>query len=161
MNKVFLSIGSNEGNRLKNILLSIMKISQLEDTYIENISSVYESEPYGVKEQNFFLNLVILIQTKLSPRELFKNLKMIENDIGRIDRGHWQPREIDIDILFYDKLIMKEENLQIPHADLHNRIFVLEPFCEIEPEFIHPVLGKSIKELFLQLEKKDQIIKLK
>lgn len=161
MNKVFLSIGSNEGNRLKNILLSIMKISQLEDTYIENISSVYESEPYGVKEQNSFLNLVILIQTKLSPRELFENLKMIENDIGRIDRGHWQPREIDIDILFYDKLIMKEENLQIPHADLHNRIFVLEPFCEIEPEFIHPVLGKSIKELFLQLEKKDQIIKLK
>lgn len=161
MNKVFLSIGSNEGNRLKNILLSIMKISQLEDTYIENISSVYESEPYGVKEQNSFLNLVILIQTKLSPRELLKNLKMIENDIGRIDRGHWQPREIDIDILFYDKLIMKEENLQIPHADLHNRVFVLEPFCEIEPEFIHPVLGKSIKELFLQLEKKDQIIKLK
>lgn len=161
MNKVFLSIGSNEGNRLKNILLSIMKISQLEDTYIENISSVYESEPYGVKEQNSFLNLVILIQTKLSPKELFKNLKMIENDIGRIDRGRWQPREIDIDILFYDKLIMKEENLQIPHADLHNRVFVLEPFCEIEPEFIHPVLGKSIKELFLQLEKKDQIIKLK
>lgn len=161
MNKVFLSIGSNEGNRLKNILLSIMKISQLEDTYIENISSVYESEPYGVKEQNSFLNLVILIQTKLSPRELFENLKMIEKDIGRIYRGRWQPREIDIDILFYDKLIMKEENLQIPHADLHNRVFVLEPFCEIEPEFIHPVLGKSIKELFLQLEKKDQIIKLK
>lgn len=161
MNKVFLSIGSNEGNRLKNILLSIMKISQLDDTYIENISSVYESEPYGVKEQNSFLNLVILIQTKLSPRELFENLKMIENDIGRIYRGRWQPREIDIDILFYDKLIMKEENLQIPHADLHNRVFVLEPFCEIEPEFIHPVLGKSIKELFLQLEKKDQIIKLK
>lgn len=161
MNKVFLSIGSNEGNRLKNILLSIIKISQLEDTFIENISSVYETEPYGVKEQNSFLNLVILIQTKLSPRELFENLKMIENEIGRIDRGRWQPREIDIDILFYDKLIMNEEDLQIPHADLHNRIFVLEPFCEIEPELIHPVLGKSIKELFLQLEKKDQIIKLK
>lgn len=161
MNKVFLSIGSNEGNRLKNILLSIIKISQLENTFIENISSVYETEPYGVKEQNSFLNLVILIQTKLSPRELFENLKMIENDIGRIDRGRWQPREIDIDILFYDKLIMNEEDLQIPHADLHNRIFVLEPFCEIEPELIHPVLGKSIKELFLQLEKKDQIIKLK
>lgn len=161
MNKVFLSIGSNEGNRLKNILLSIIKISQLENTFIENISSVYETEPYGVKEQNSFLNLVILIQTKLSPRELFENLKMIENDIGRIDRGRWQPREIDIDILFYDKLIMNEEDLQIPHADLHNRIFVLEPFCEIEPELIHPILGKSIKELFLQLEKKDQIIKLK
>lgn len=161
MNKVFLSIGSNEGNRLKNILLSIIKISQLENTFIENISSVYETEPYGVKEQNSFLNLVILIQTKLSPRELFENLKMIENDIGRINRGRWQPREIDIDILFYDKLIMKEEDLQIPHADLHNRIFVLEPFCEIEPELIHPILGKSIKELFLQLEKKDQIIKLK
>lgn len=161
MSKVFLSIGSNEGNRLKNILLSIIKISQLEDTYIENISSVYETEPYGVKEQNFFLNLVISIRTKLSPRKLFENLKMIENDIGRIDRGRWQPREIDIDILFYDKLTMNEEDLQIPHTDLHNRIFVLEPFCEIEPEFIHPVLGKSIEELFLQLEKKDQIIKLK
>lgn len=160
MKKVFLSLGSNQGNRFKNILEAILKINQMPSTRLEKFSSIYETEPYKIEGQQKFLNLVLSISTSLSPFELYQNLLTIEKDLGRKTKGDLQPREIDIDILFYDDEIIDTPDLKIPHYDLHNRKFVLIPFVEIEPDFIHPVFKKSIKELLSQLNDNLSVTKL-
>jgi len=160
MSRVFLSLGSNKGNRFQNLFLALLKISQLSKTRVEKISSIYETEPYGVQNQQQFLNLVMLISTSLNPFELHENLLSIEFELGRETKGDFQPREIDIDILFYDDEIISHSELKIPHYDLHNRKFVLIPINEIEPDFIHPVFKKSIKELLSQLNDNLSVTKL-
>lgn len=151
MSKVFLSLGSNKGNRFLFITTALLSIQKLPYTYIVKISSFYETQPYKVENQNDFINLVAELETQLSPKELFNYVLEIEKKLGRKSKGDLQSREIDIDILFYDDFIIETQELTIPHPDLHNRIFVLQPFYEIEPEFIHPVFKKSIKELLSQL----------
>jgi 2-amino-4-hydroxy-6-hydroxymethyldihydropteridine diphosphokinase len=160
MSVVFLSLGSNRGNRFQNLILATLKINKLRSTKIEKISSIYETEPYGVQNQQKFLNLVMKISTLLNPTELHKNLVLIETELGRKTKGDLQPREIDIDILFYDYEIIQQTDLRIPHHDLHNRKFVLIPLAEIEPDFIHPVFKKSIKELLSQINDNLSVIKL-
>ncbi|MGB9665121.1 MAG: 2-amino-4-hydroxy-6-hydroxymethyldihydropteridine diphosphokinase [Ignavibacteria bacterium] len=160
MKKVFLSLGSNKGNRFRNILQAIVKISQLTSTRLEKISSVYETEPYKVKDQQKFLNLLLLVSTSLTPVELHQNLLSIEKELGRKTKGDQQAREIDIDILFYGDEVIEKPELKIPHYDLHNRKFVLVPFVEIEPDFVHPVFKKSIKELLSQLKDDLSVTKL-
>lgn len=160
MSIVFLSLGSNKGNRFLNLIASLIKISQLSNTRIEKISSIYETEPYKIKDQQNFLNLVISLTTTLNPTELHKNLLTIEKEVGRKTKGDFGPREIDIDILFYDDLTIDFPELKIPHYDLHNRKFVLIPFVEIEPDFIHPVFKKNIKELLSQLNVNLKVTKL-
>lgn len=160
MKLVFLSLGSNKGNRFQNLIFAILKISQLSSTKIKKMSSIYETEPYGVRNQNKFLNIVISILTSLSPAELQRKLASIERELGRKTKGDLQPREIDIDILFYDDEIIQQTDLQIPHYDLHNRRFVLIPLLEIEPNFIHPVFKKTIKELLSQVNDNLSVNKL-
>lgn len=160
MKLVFLSLGSNKGNRFQNLIFAILKISQLSSTKIKKMSSIYETEPYGVQNQNKFLNIVISILTSLSPAELQRKLVSIERELGRKTKGDLQPREIDIDILFYDDEIIQQTDLQIPHYDLHNRRFVLIPLLEIEPNFIHPVFKKTIKELLSQVNDSLSVNKL-
>jgi len=160
MKLVFLSLGSNKGNRFQNLIFAILKISQLSSTKIKKMSSIYETEPYGVQNQNKFLNIVISILTSLSPAELQRKLVSIERELGRKTKGDLQPREIDIDILFYDDEIIQQTDLQIPHYDLHNRRFVLIPLLEIEPNFIHPVFKKTIKELLSQVNDNLSVNKL-
>lgn len=160
MKKVFLSLGSNKGNRFRNILEAIIRISQLPSVKLEKISSVYETEPYKVTEQQRFLNLVLLISTSLTPVEIHQNLLSLEKELGRKTKGDQQAREIDIDILFYGDEIVEKPDLKIPHYDLHNRKFVLIPFVEVEPEFIHPVFKKTVKELLSQLKDDFSVTKL-
>ncbi len=148
--KYYLSIGSNIENRLNYLKTGIYFLKRL--GIVDKISKIYETVPVGVEEiQADYLNLVITLIAELSPPELLKELKSIEARLGRdIYRGHLKPRELDVDILFCDDLVFSSENLQIPHPGIANRRFVLIPLCDIAPELVHPVEGKSVSELLAQ-----------
>uniref|UniRef100_A0A7C5V2V1 2-amino-4-hydroxy-6-hydroxymethyldihydropteridine diphosphokinase n=1 Tax=Caldicellulosiruptor owensensis TaxID=55205 RepID=A0A7C5V2V1_9FIRM len=148
-NIVFLGLGSNLGDRDENIKKAIEHLK--DKVRIEKVSSIIETEPYGFVDQPKFLNCVLKGTTVLSPFELLEFVLDIENKMGRKRLFKWGPRNIDIDILLYDDLVIDAENLKIPHPELHKRLFVLEPLCEIEKDFVHPVLKKSVYELYTQL----------
>lgn len=148
-NKVFfiLSIGSNLGERIGNIKKSIEMISRIVGTEISRISSFYETEPVGFKEQPWFINIAVSGYTTLSAMEFFNYCKFIEQSIGRKQRPKWHEREIDIDILFFGNQFINSLVLQIPHKEIHKRRFVLVTAAEIHPEFVHPIFNKTILEL--------------
>ncbi|HAX61277.1 MAG TPA: 2-amino-4-hydroxy-6-hydroxymethyldihydropteridine diphosphokinase [Elusimicrobia bacterium] len=146
MTTVFLGLGSNRGDRKKNILKAI-RLLKKSGQKVLRISSLRETEPYGYKKQKKFLNAVAKLKTKLLPSELFELCKKIEKKIGRKKSFRWGPREIDIDILFFGKKVIENKKFTIPHSDLHNRNFVLTPLVEIAPNFVHPVLKKRVSEI--------------
>ncbi|EPS47030.1 2-amino-4-hydroxy-6-hydroxymethyldihydropteridine pyrophosphokinase [Clostridium botulinum CFSAN002367] len=119
---------------------------------IIKVSSIYETEPYGVLDQDSFLNGVVKIETNLTPEDLIGELLNIEKQLNRVRERRWGPRTIDLDIIFYDDLIINEKDLVIPHKDMENREFVLKPLCDIDENFIHPVLKKSVRELYDELK---------
>lgn len=150
MHKVFITIGSNLGDRMKNIEVALKKMEDYGLRIIKK-SSIIETEPYGFKEQGKFLNGVILIETDLDPFDLLNLLLNIEKEMGRERKIRWGPRNIDLDIIFYDDLVINTDNLKIPHPDAHNRTFVMGPLSEIDPDFVHPVLNKKVKDIYLKL----------
>ncbi len=152
----FIGVGTNLGDREKNVEEALSKIKE-QGIVILQRSSIIETEPYGLKKQPKFLNCVIEIETKLSPHDLLKTLLAIEQTMGRVRKIHWGPRIIDLDILFYNSEITSEKNLKIPHPDIQNRLFVLKPLSEIAPNFVHPVLKKSIKEIFRNFREKETL----
>lgn len=135
------------GEQINNIDSAIELIDQSPECEVESVSSIYETLPYGVVNQDNFLNAVLKIKTDFKPKELFHFLKSLETKIGRNITTKWGPREIDLDILFYNDLIYSDEEITIPHKDLLNRDFVLVPLIEIEPELIHPEFKKKIAEI--------------
>lgn len=147
MSKIFLSLGSSLGNReqyLKNALCLI----ENQIGKIKKKSNIYETQPWGFLDENLFLNQIIEIETNLQPTDLLDKINKIEEKLNRIrNSNNYQARTIDIDILFYDDEIIRTQNLQIPHKHLHNRNFILKPFSEIAPDFIHPEINITIKEL--------------
>ncbi|MFN3739075.1 MAG: 2-amino-4-hydroxy-6-hydroxymethyldihydropteridine diphosphokinase [Thermodesulfovibrionales bacterium] len=143
---VYIGIGSNIGNREKNCLEAIRLMEEKGIKVIKR-SSLYETEPWGVKDQPMFINMVIEAETEYAPAELLNLLKSIERAMGRTETKRWGPRIIDLDILFYNNLILNTPELRIPHPYIHERDFVLKPLSEIAPELEHPVLKKRIKEL--------------
>jgi 2-amino-4-hydroxy-6-hydroxymethyldihydropteridine diphosphokinase len=147
MAKVYLGIGSNKGDRLTFLKSALSRIATLTRTSIDTVSSVYETEPVGKKDQSEFLNVVVEIETVLPPEGLLHELKNIEQELGRTQRIRWGPREIDIDILYYDDRVLNDESLQIPHGELVNRRFVLIPLSEIAQGFIDPVRKLSVADL--------------
>ncbi|MBN1633609.1 MAG: 2-amino-4-hydroxy-6-hydroxymethyldihydropteridine diphosphokinase [Ignavibacteria bacterium] len=149
MHRVFLGLGSNIGNRLNYISNAVSEIKNNGKNSLIKLSSLYETEPWGKKQQNLFINIVIEISTSLSPDELLLLIKDTEKKLGRAVRSKWSEREIDVDILFYDDLVIKKKGLEIPHPEIQNRNFVLIPLNEIAPDFIHPILKKKISVLFL------------
>ena len=146
MSIIYISIGSNIGDREENCRKAI-KLLKENGIALKRESSLYETEPWGVKNQPKFINMAIEVETDKEPEELLRVLKEIEIEIGRKETVKWGPRVIDLDIIFYDDLILKTENLEIPHPLLHERDFVLKPLCEIAPEKKHPVTGKMVKEM--------------
>jgi 2-amino-4-hydroxy-6-hydroxymethyldihydropteridine diphosphokinase len=153
MPTVYLGIGSNLGNRQNNCEKSLSLLEEKGITIIKR-SSMIETEPWGVQDQPKFINLVVEIQTELEPGELFCTLKEIEVAIGRTETVRWGPRIVDLDILFYNDAIINSSELIIPHPGIQDRIFVLKPLSEIAPDKMHPVLKKSVRELFQEREKK-------
>ena len=147
MDDVFLGIGSNVGNRVGFILAALRKLRETTSVTIVKISSIYETEPVGVKDQDSFLNGAVRIQTSLSAKDFHVQVKNIEREVGRLERVRWGPREIDIDILLFGGQVVDEANLKIPHPEMQKRRFVLQPLAEIGPDVVHPVLNRSMKDL--------------
>ncbi|AVQ16759.1 2-amino-4-hydroxy-6-hydroxymethyldihydropteridine diphosphokinase [Fusobacterium gonidiaformans] len=142
--RVYLSLGSNLGDKKGNLDRAIEEISSLVHTEVIRKSSFLETEPFGYLEQDTFVNACIEIKTLLTAKEVLKACLGIEEKMGRQRLIKWGPRNIDIDILFYDKEIYDEDNLVVPHPWIEERMFVLEPLCEIAPNYIHPILKKTI-----------------
>ncbi|MBI3026752.1 2-amino-4-hydroxy-6-hydroxymethyldihydropteridine diphosphokinase [Candidatus Woesearchaeota archaeon] len=145
MADAFIGVGSNLGNKLENIRKAMSLIK--ERCKILKISHLYKTEPVGFKSQQWFLNCAAKAQTSLKPKELLEFLLSIEKKLGRVRTIRYGPRTIDLDILFYDDMIIREDNLVVPHPRLHERLFVLVPLKDICPDFIHPALNKTISEL--------------
>jgi len=142
---VYLALGSNMDNRLANLKQAIASLPpQME---VKKKSSVYETPPWGYTDQAMFLNQVLMAKTYLEPEPLLRHLKRLEIALGRKATFRNGPRSIDIDILFYDDLVLETPALTIPHPRLHERGFVLLPLMDIAPDLVHPVKKKSIREM--------------
>lgn len=150
---VYLSLGTNMGDKKKNLLEAIERIGKLENTKVTVQSTILETEPFGYTEQDMFLNACIEIKTLFTPQELLEKLLNIELEMGRVRTIKWGPRIIDIDILFFDDEIIQDKNLAVPHPWISERMFVLEPLCEIAPNLVHPLERKPVATLKRILEK--------
>lgn len=143
----FIGIGSNLNNPAEQCMEAIHRLSSVSGIKVLRRSSLYRTEPVGFAEQNWFVNTVTEIRTELAPHELLRELQLLEDRMGRVSGQKWGPRIIDLDILLYGQEIMCDEDLTIPHSELHKRRFVLEPLCEIASYVIHPAFGVSMRGL--------------
>ena len=155
MSKVYFSIGSNKGNRSGLINEAIDNI----DIIIGKVmlkSSIYETKSWGFNSNNFY-NICILVESELTPDLILNKILTIEKDMGRLKKtDQYSDRFIDIDILFFDNMIINSKNLEIPHPRIQLRKFVLTPMLELTPDLIHPILKKSIRQLEIECVDKDQ-----
>ena len=153
MSIVYIGIGSNLGDRKDNCLHAI-ELLQKRGIVVTKKSSLYETEPWGFKDQPQFINMAIEIETELHPEELLTVLKDIEKEMGREESLRWGPRKVDLDILLFDNVVSTDNNLEIPHPLMHKRDFVLKPLCEIAPDILHPLFKVNICDLLHLLCKK-------
>lgn len=146
--EVYISFGSNMGDMEDNINKAIKLLDKEDDCQVIRVSSLRLTKPVGPVKQNDFLNGALYMKTLKSPHELLALIGSIEKELKRVREIHWGPRTIDLDILLYDDEIIQSEDLTIPHVEMENRLFVLEPMNEIAPWIKHPVSGMTMKELF-------------
>ncbi|MGN0465227.1 MAG: 2-amino-4-hydroxy-6-hydroxymethyldihydropteridine diphosphokinase [Lachnospiraceae bacterium] len=151
--KVYVGLGSNLGDKKKYLENALEQLDSEKEIKVKKVSSFYETEPYGYKEQDTFLNACACIETLQTPRELLDTFHQIEARAKRERVIHWGPRTLDLDILLYDDKIIDSEDLIIPHKELHKRMFVLEPLCEIASHVRHPLFLLSMEQLKEQLDK--------
>ncbi len=171
MTRVFLSLGSNLGDRLELLQKAVGLLTATEGVRLLDASRLYETEPWEsvpgqtVQRAGWFLNCVVAIETTLSPAALLKRVHQIENALGRVRLGgspeatRYEPRTLDMDILLYgEQVISAPDDLHIPHLLMHERGFVLKPLADLEPELEHPVLYRTVRELLLELEDEHQVM---
>lgn len=155
---VYLSLGSNFGDRIGYVQQAASLLGASEGITIVRTSAFYETEPWGMDSENWFVNAVLEIKTILSPQKLLEECMRVENQLGRKRSAEgYIDRTIDIDILFYNKDIINEENLIIPHKFVHLRAFTLVPLLELIPNFEHPVMHKTIADLHNDLENPEMV----
>jgi 2-amino-4-hydroxy-6-hydroxymethyldihydropteridine diphosphokinase len=155
----FLLLGSNLGDKLENISRAKTLIGQKTGPIITS-SSLYKTSSWGVAGQPYYYNQLVVIETGLNPQKLLASLLEIEISMGRIRKKKWDNRIIDIDILFYDDLVMDDESLNIPHPEIQHRRFALVPLAEIAPDEIHPVTGLKMIEMLKRTRDHETVIKL-
>jgi len=178
---VYVAMGSNLGRRVATLGLAKEQLVAVGGLVLTDSSPYYETEPEsapslapslrsglatlgsragpGGLDQPHFINSVLRLQTDLTPAELLQRLQRIEQALGRQRGIRWGPRTIDLDVLLYDDIVMREEALEIPHPRMHERRFVLEPLCDIAPEIRHPLLGKTARELLNGLNNREETIR--
>ena len=142
---IAIALGTNQGNKKANIKTAVEKINEF--AKVVKISRIYQTEPIGTKDKEYFLNAAVQIETNFTPEGLMKKLLAIEESMGRIRKEKNGPRIIDLDLLFYNNEIIKKHGLTLPHPRIKERFFVLDPLNDLDPEFIHPVLNESMKQL--------------
>ncbi|MFZ0456112.1 MAG: 2-amino-4-hydroxy-6-hydroxymethyldihydropteridine diphosphokinase [Ignavibacteriaceae bacterium] len=146
-NTVYIALGSNKGNKLDYLTKAIEEINNRNDCSVISVSSVYETKPFGNINQEDFYNCTAEIKTSISIIEFFHLLKNIEKQLGRKKTERWGPREIDLDLLFFNNEIYSDDKLKVPHEGIVYRDFVLVPLCEIAPNFFHPELNQKICDI--------------
>lgn len=144
--RAYVALGTNLGERQENLELAL-QLLETNGVKVLQVSSFIETEPYGVTDQPNFLNGACEVETELAPLELLRLLLKLELEMGRVRLRRWGERIIDLDLLLYEDVVMNTPELTLPHADMDNRTFVLEPMCELAPDLVHPVLGKTMREL--------------
>ena len=150
MSRIFIGLGSNLGDRATYLQRALRELENLPQTTVNKFSSVYETEPVGVKGQPKFLNMVAECDTLLRPGDLMRELKETERRVGRTNNEHWGPREIDLDLLYYGGEMLNETSLRVPHPEISNRRFVLVPLKEIAADFQDPLRHLTVEELLQQ-----------
>ena len=157
MNKVYLQLGSNLGERAKFISDAVKKISESIGK-VSTISQVYESTPWRVDGQANYLNQIIEVKTIFSAQDILAAILKIEKDLGRVRIEKWGERLIDIDIIFFNNDIIETAELCIPHRHMHERNFVLVPLHEIAPDFLHPKYQKTVAQLYNQSRDSEKVV---
>ena len=148
MSRVFIGVGSNEGDRLEHISQAVRALGTVQGVRVVQMATIIETKPVGGPPQGPYLNTVIELETRLEPLVLLDVLQMIERWLGRVPSPErWGPRPMDLDLLLYDDRLMDHPRLVLPHPRLHERAFVLEPLAQLAPELIHPVLRQSMAAL--------------
>lgn len=150
----YIALGSNMGDKKAYLDLGVEGLRQTKGCRVLAVSDYLATEPYGVTEQDEFLNGAMKIHTILPPHELLDRLHEIEQEAGRERIVRWGPRTLDLDILLYDDLILDDEELHIPHIEMYKRDFVLEPLCQIAPYVRHPIYNRTALELLEALKSK-------
>lgn len=153
----FLALGSNLGDRNGYLQRAINDLQMREDIHVLTASPIYETAAVGYTDQPDFLNMVVHIETSLPAEVLLEEVLSIEKQLGRLRELKWGPRTIDIDLLFYGKLVIRTEDLVVPHPFLHERAFVLLPLQDIAPNWVHPVLGVTVQEMAEQVSGKEGV----
>lgn len=157
---VYLSLGSNIGDRVGFIQQATSLLGANENINIVSTSSFYESEPWQMDSENWFVNAIVQISTTLLPENLLRECQKIESFLGRKRKDGevgYTDRNIDIDIIAYDDMVLNTQDLTIPHKQFHKRAFVLVPMLEIAEDFIHPVFGKTVEDLFEEIEEPEMV----
>lgn len=158
MSGIFLGLGSNLGDRLDNLRRGLTELSATKSVQVVNCSSVYEAEPVGFRQQPWFLNMAVEIDTRLDPFQLLACIQRVETQVGRKKNFRWGPRVIDIDLLYYGDLVIHHPRLEIPHRQLQQRRFVLLPLQEIAAQFLHPESQQTVAELAAVCPDNSQVI---
>ena len=160
MSIAYIGLGSNLGDRVGYIQQAHKLLNDTEGVTVINSSSLYETEPWGLKNQEWFVNAVLEIETTLSSHILLEECQRIEKQLGRIrhpEAPQWSARTIDIDILLYDNQVIADNALQIPHPRLHQRAYALVPLLEIASDLIHPILGRTMEEIHNDLPDPEEV----
>ncbi len=155
MEKAAIGIGANLGDSVRICLDAIETLRNYPAVNILGVSSLFRTKPVGYAEQNWFVNAAVLCETALGPQQLLDFLLELEKSFGRVRTLRWGPRTLDLDIIFFGSRRIDQPGLKIPHPLMHERLFVLAPLAEVEPEWVHPALGLSVNQMLDSLLQSD------